>query len=50
MATSPCGGLDESNHLGYLLYHFVHGFYDWLPDDGVEGFCCHDKAHRLMNG
>jgi len=24
MATSPCGGLDGSDHLGHLLHHFVH--------------------------
>ena len=50
MATSPCGGLDRSNHLGHLLHHFVHGFCGWLPDDDVEGFCRHDEAHCLMNG
>jgi hypothetical protein len=48
-ATSPCSGIDESNHLGHLLYHFVHGFCGRLPDDDVEGFCHHDEAHRLMN-
>jgi hypothetical protein len=50
MATSPYGGLDRSNHLGHLLYHFVHGFCGWLPNDDVKGFCHHDEAHRLMNG
>ncbi len=51
MVTSPCDGLDGSDHLGHLLHHFVHGFCGWLPDDDdIEGICRHDKAHCLMNG
>ncbi len=37
MATSSCGGFDGSDHLGHLLYHFVHGFCGQLPDNDVKG-------------
>ena len=49
VATSPCDSLDESDHWGHLLHHFVHGFCvcGRLPDDDVKGFCRHDEAHRL---
>jgi hypothetical protein len=40
VVTSPCDSLDESDHWGHLLHHFVHGFCvcGRLPDDDVKGF------------
>jgi hypothetical protein len=50
MATSPCSGFDGSDHLGHLLYHFVHGFCGQLPKNDIKGLGRHDEAHHLMNG